>query len=744
MRNLNLRSLVLALSLRLALALVAAEPTGHKPATVPGRYDGLISRVTAQLLEKFHYLQQPLNDEMAGQFLDRYLNSLEFGQHLFFLESDRKEFGVYRTTLDDLTGRYGDVSPAHIIFARFLERLKQNYDYVNQLLDTDKFDFNSDDRFEINRRKSAPPKDLADAQRIWRDRLRSEYLEQKLRGVKPEEIAKTLKKRYTRIWNAYSKYDSDDILQVYLTALTRSYDPHSDYMGKAESENFSISMKLSLFGIGAQLTSEDGYCTIVHLMPGPAMLSKKLKPKDRIVAVAQGNGEPVDVVDEKLSKVVELIRGPKGTEVRLTVIPADAPDPSVRNVVSLIRDEIKLADQEAKASVIDLPNGPGKTVRLGVIDLPSFYADFGSDEQKAKSERKSTTADVSRLITKLKQENIGGLILDLRRNGGGSLEEAVNLTGLFIKKGPVVEVKDSLGRVIKDEDKDPSILYDGPLIVLTSRFSASASEILAGALKDYHRALIVGDSSTHGKGTVQTLLELAPYLKSSNPEASFNPGAIKVTIRKFYLPSGDSTQLKGVTPHIVLPSINNHREVGESTLENPLPWDTIPSAKFDKLNRVQPYLDELKRLSEARVNNSPDFAYIRREAARYDKMMADRTVSLNEEQRRKEKKEADERVAAHKKELLARKASENKIYKLTLKDAALPGLPAAGGSTNLAQVAQAAKAAAPAKAAAADPDDDATEEGNPAEVDAALEEAMHILVDYISLQGKGAPIAASN
>lgn len=742
MRNVNLRSAVLALNFCLTLALTAADANGPKAAalpTTPGRYDGAIARVTAQIMEKFHYLQQPLDNEMSSRFLDRYLTLLD-NQRLFFLESDRQKFEAFRTTLDDLTGRYGDLSPAHIIFQRFRERLKQQYDFVNQLLESGKFEFTGNERFEVNRRKAAPPKDLEDARRIWRDRLRSEYLELKLSQHKPEEIVKTLKRRYNRIWNTFAKFDGDDVLQVYLNALTQSYDPHSDYMGKAELDTFSINMKLSLFGIGAQLTSEDGYCTILHLMPGPAMRSKKLKPKDRIVAVAQGDGEPVDVVDEKLSKVVDLIRGPKGTEVRLTVIPADANDPSVRNVVSLIRDEIKLEDQEAKASVLDLPNGPGKTARLGLIDLPSFYADFGSEDGKPKAERKSTTADVARLITKLKQEHVSGLILDLRRNGGGSLEEAVNLTGLFIKKGPVVEVKDSTGRIIPDEDKDPSILYDGPLIVLTSRFSASASEILAGALKDYDRALIVGDSSTHGKGTVQTLLDLAPYMKSSNPQAHFNPGAVKVTIRKFYLPSGSSTQLKGVTPHLVLPSVNNHAEVGESMLENPLPWDSIESARFEKVNQVRPYLDELKRRSETRVNTSPDFAYVRQEAERYEKLKADRTVSLNEEQRRKEKKEADERVAAHKKELLARKPPELTTYKLTLKDAARPGLPAPAGRTNLAQIASSAVAAnTEAKA----DDDDLPEEKVP-EVDVTLEEAMRILSDYISLQAKGNPIAARN
>src|SRR5206468_4142870 len=281
-----------------------------------------------------------------------------------------------------------------------------------------------------------------------------------------------------------------------------------DYLGKSMLDNFAMSMNLSLFGIGALLQSEDGYCKIKELKPGHAMRSKKLKPGDRIVAVAQGEGERVDVVDMKLSKVVDMIRGPKGTEVRLTVIPADAPDPSTRAEVKLIRDEIKLEDEEAKAKIVEIPvQDSATTTRLGIIDLPSFYASFDVANGNGKATHKSTTEDVARLLKKLKAEKVAGIILDLRHNGGGSLEEAINLTGLFIKEGPVVQVKDSDGNLIKDEDNDPSVLYDGPLIVLTDRFSASASEILAGALQDYGRALIVGDSSTHGKGTVQSLIQ---------------------------------------------------------------------------------------------------------------------------------------------------------------------------------------------------------------------------------------------
>jgi carboxyl-terminal processing protease len=555
-----------------------------------GPNEASIARVTATILERGHYLKQPFNAEISAKFLDRYFDALD-NLHIYFLQSDLKEFDIYRHSLDKLTLKDGNTAPGRVIFLRFLERLQQQFDYVSELLKTEKFEFETDDRFVINRRTLPRPKDLAEARKLWRERLRYEYLQEKLNKEKPEEIVKIILRRYTRILRALKDYDNDDVLQVYLTALAHVYDPHSDYLGKSELDTFSINMKLSLFGIGAVLRSEDGYCKIQTLVAeGPADRSKKLKPNDKIIAVGQGEKAPVDVVDMKLNKVVEMIRGPKGTEVRLTVIPADAPDTSERKTVTLIRDEIKLEDQEAKAKVIEFPAGTNQFMRLGVIDLPSFYAAFELEGRANSGERKSTTTDVAKLLHKLQQEHVAGVVLDLRRNGGGSLEEAINLTGLFIKKGPVVQIKDSDGRVSVDEDPDPEIVYDGPLIVLTSRFSASASEILAGALQDYGRALIVGDTSTHGKGTVQSLIQLQPYMRQFGLGITNDPGAVKITIRKFYRASGSSTQLKGVVPDIILPSLNNALEVGESSLDNPLPWDTITSATYDKMNRVSPYI----------------------------------------------------------------------------------------------------------------------------------------------------------
>ncbi|MBM3833678.1 MAG: tail-specific protease [Verrucomicrobia bacterium] len=703
----------------------------------PGRNDANIARYTALLLEHKHFLQQPFNDSISSKFLDRYLETLDY-MHMHFLQSDLDDFESYRTILDELVEKRGDLTPAHHMFSVFLRRLEQRVAYVGELLTTEKFEFKGNDRYSYDRRKSAPPKSLDEAKELWRQHLRYEILQEKLNKEKPEEIGAKISRRYARLLRMFKEYDSDDVIELYLSSLARVYDPHSDYMGKSQFENFNVSMSLKLYGIGALLQSEDGYCRIKSLVPnGPAAKSKQIKENDRIIAVAQGDdNEPVDVVEMKLNKVVEMIRGVKGTKVRLTIIPADAPDPSVRKTVALIRDEIKLEDQEAKAKLIELPGE--KTLRLGVIDLPSFYAEFELGGKKTDGQPKSTTVDVRKLITKLNHEKVDGIILDLRRNGGGSLEEAINLTGLFIKEGPVVQVKDHDGKQMVERDTDPSVVYDGPLIVLTSRHSASASEILAGALQDYGRALIVGDDSTHGKGTVQALDQLDKYIRQSGLPPS-NPGALKVTIRKFYRASGSSTQLKGVTPDIILPSLNNYGEVGEAALDNPLPWDAIPSAKYEKLNRIQPFLAELQKRSAKRVTEDKDFSYLREDIEQYKKTLADKSVSLNEAQRLKEKQEAETRFKTRQDELKTRPSLDEKVYEITLKLADLPGLPPPVEKSNTV-----AKAESPKPI---DADSDSAEDSTESKalaIDIRMKEAKRILADMISLSGNGAAVASAN
>jgi carboxyl-terminal processing protease len=760
----------------LVQAAAVATPTEAaaplKPVT-PGPADGQIAFATAWLLEHYHYSQQAFDSAVSAKLLDHYIEAYD-PQHLHFVKADVDEFEKYRTNLNKLTllgkaPRVADVTPACEIFNRYLERLRQRVDFVQELLKTEDFKFDADERIVISRKDSPYPKDLDEAKKLWRERLRYEYLQERLgkldarkktesaktetrekkvttpRKTEREEIVDTLSHRYQRTLRTFTDFDNDDVLQVYLTTLARVYDPHSDYMGHAQLEQFAIGMNLSLFGIGAELRSEDGYCTINRLLPGgPAIKSKKIKEKDKIVAVAQSNQPPVDVVDMNLSKAVQLIRGPKGTEVRLTILPGG--DASERKVVSLIRDEIKLEDQEAKAKVIELPDRSGEMVRLGVIDLPSFYATFEPGSAGRRSVQKSTTADVSRLITRLKKEQVKGLILDLRRNGGGSLEEAIRLTGLFIKEGPIVQVRNpgAQGQVEVDDDPDPSIQYEGPLVVLTSRLSASASEILAGALQDYGRALIVGDSSTHGKGTVQSVNPLRTVLPQ-NPAATNDPGALKVTIKKFYRASGASTQLRGVTPDIVLPSLlSESKDFGESAMDNALPWDTIKSAQFEKWNRVQPYLPNLTRNSNERIASDPEWKYIREDIELFKKQQADKTISLNEKQRLAEKDEIEARQKAREKERLARKEGPEKIYELTLKELDAPLVlktntlakadsKAAGGSagTNAALV----SASDPAPELGVDEDRVDDEKHTPP--DAVLKEAEQILVDYLGLLVKG-------
>ena len=762
----------------------------------PGPLDGPIALVTARMLERFQYLRQPFNSAISSKFLDRYLESFD-PQHLHFLQSDLDEFENYRTNLNHLTlperGSQPTARPATEIFNRFVERLQQRVAYADDLLKNEKFTFDTDERVVLNRKELPYPKDLNEAKKLWRERLRAEYLQEKLgkldlkknAATKPqekfapdsaadaaitvppvpgtgtnstehagpkkteaEEIVETLSHRYHRNLHMFQDWDNDDVLQVYLTALAHVYDPHSDYFNRSQLDSFAIGMNLSLFGIGAELTSEDGYCTIHRLLPGgPAAKSKKIQENDRIIAVAQSNQPPVDVVDMSLSKAVQLIRGPKGTEVRLTIIPSGS-DSSARTTLTLVRDEIKLEDQEAKARLIELPNSEGGNLRLGVIDLPSFYASFDPSNTRGKAEPRSTTEDVRRLVMKLKQENVGGIILDLRRNGGGSLEEAINLTGLFIKEGPVVQVKDYDGTVQEDDDKDPSVLYDGPLIVLTSRFSASASEILAGALQDYGRALIVGDSSTHGKGTVQSVQPLRDALARMGVRGLTNdPGALKLTIKKFYRASGASTQLKGVVPDIVLPSVlNESKDIGEAALDNPLGYDTIPSAKFDRLNMVAPYLPELRKRSTERLATDKEFSYVQEDIEWFKKQQADKSVSLNEKVRLKEKEELDGRNKARDRERLARPEPQEKIYEITLKQALLPGLPPPVAKTNAttARLSQsrsslpiASTNSAIASAKEGFVPNTELDEDKPAPVDADLTESEHILVDYLSLLPKG-------
>jgi carboxyl-terminal processing protease len=677
-----------------------------------------ITKLTAKILESSQFAHHPLDNELAGKFLDRYLDSLD-GGHMIFLQSDVREFDRFRPTLAQATRSTGDTSPARAIFQRYLERLDQRATYVTELLRTEHFDFTGKETYTYDRKDAPRPLGLAAAQQLWRQHLRFEYLQEKLAGKKESEIAQTLSRRSTRLAQTMHKLNDQAVLELYLNALAHVYDPHSDYMGSEQMQSFSIAMNLSLVGVGASLQADDGYCKIHELVPGgPAARSGQLKVGDRIVGVAQGGGEFTDLVEMPLPQAVELIRGKKGSTVRLTVIPAGAADDATRKTVSIVRDEIKLEDQQAKARIVDLPVAAGGTQRLGVIDLPGFYAGEG------KGPGPSATADVARLLRKLKQEKVTGIILDLRRNGGGSLEEAIDLTGLFIPSGPVVQTRDLDGRVQVGADRDGAVLYDGPLVVLTSRFSASASEILAGALQDYRRAVIVGDSSTFGKGTVQTIVPLDQVMQREGVTPSEDPGALKATISKFYRPSGKSTQLEGVKSDIVLPSLTDFPEISEAELQNPLPWDTIAAAGFTGNDRVSPYLDTLHARSAARIAKDPDFIELQKDRDKLRQTRETKSVSLNEAERRDEKAQIEARVEARKKDRLARAAAQPATFEITLKNVDSQGL---GAPLKKSQ--SLAKSAI--EFPATGPDNDADETAFTEDI--LLGETENILADYANL-----------
>jgi carboxyl-terminal processing protease len=764
-RTILLLALAFTLSSSLHAApipLVVGGSTNSAPAELkPGPDAGKIAFVTAVMLERLEYMQHPFDATISARLFDAYLSALD-PQHLHFLQSDLNEFAAYRTNLWRLTlkrSQVADTSPAYVIFYRYMDRLKDHVNYVDELLKTEKFDFTADERAVLNRHDFPYPKNLDEAKTIWRQRLRYEYLMNKIdRDSKKtndvtakvespthgtnapaktmrEEIVETLGKNYHRTLKTFQDWDSNDVLNQYLESLARSYDPHSDYQGKDEYDDFAMLMNLSLFGIGAELKQVDGYCTIDNLLNGPAKLSKKIKAHDRIVAVAQSNQPPVDIFEMPITKAVRLIRGPKGSEVRLTIIPAGASD-SARQVVTLIRDEIKLENGEAKGKIFEVPGEKGATRRLGLIDLPSFYATIDANGNPTP---KSTTADVAHLLEKFRQEKVEGVILDLRRNGGGSLEEAIRLAGLFIKEGPVVQIKraDPEAAIEVREDNDPSIAYDGPLILLTSKFSASASEIVAGALQDYGRALIVGDTSTFGKGTAQQLYYLSKL--PTFADMSHDPGTLKLTNSKFYRASGASTELKGVAADITLPSLwNDSTEVGESTLDNHFPWDTIESSHFEKVNMVQSVLSELSKRSNQRTATNKEFTYLRADIERIRKQREDKTVSLNEKQQLADRAQIVAEHQQREKERGARKTDEPKVYELTVKQASEPGLPAPTKQTN--DLAAAEGDLTPDVDANPNEKDDYTDalisEAEHAEA-ARLQEAKNILSDYIELLKNG-------
>jgi carboxyl-terminal processing protease len=606
-----------------------------------------IAATVVRMLEQGHYLH-PLSlaeknpprleseppQSMSERVLKNYLQILDY-YHLYFTQADVDEFMKrFAPNLASDISR-GDLSAPREIFTRFRQRVEERVAKNKELAESP-HDFKSTKIVEIDRKKAPWPATSEDADRLWSDRIEAELLQESLNEHPLNPPAKVVTKRYHQFQKDVDNQTDEEVIKTFLVAMSQSYDPHSEYMSPSDMENFMIQMKLKLIGIGAVLRSDDGYAKIVEVVPGgPADKEGTLKPNDRIAAVAQGEAPFEDVVDMKLDKVVERIRGAKGSHVRLQVIPANSTDPSKRKVVEITRDEVQLKDAEAKGELIDFKEKDGTLRKYGWITIPSFYN--GNMEKKpGDSEPSSTTKDVRRILERLKKEGIQGVVIDLRRDGGGSLEEAINLTGLFVGQGPVVQAKDASGRVSVARDDESQPLYAGPVVVLANRLSASASEIFAAALQDYGRAVIVGDERTFGKGTVQTLLDVGKFMPIFHDQEASKAGSLKLTIQKFYRVSGGSTQHRGVLSDIVLPSPTDTPEIGESALPNPLAYDEVDPQQVHRFNYSSPIIDELKKNSRERISSDPEFAYINEDMKRFRERIAANTLSLNEEERRKE------------------------------------------------------------------------------------------------------------
>ncbi len=572
----------------------------------------LTGSVVKGIVERFvaiHYSQKPLDDTISKEIFKLYLNRLDPG-HYYFLEKDIQEFQRYETRLDDMLRR-GNIEFALDVFSRFKTRLQQRLQQLEGFLQQE-FDFAKDGEWRIKRSEEPYPKDLKAAQEIWRLKIKFDLLTLKLGGTELEEAKNRMMKRVRGLWKDYSQYEDDDVVSLFLNAMANAYDPHSAYMAAQELKNFDISIKLSLDGIGAVLRWEDGYTVVNSVIPGGAAARHgKLRVEDRIIAVAQADEAFESVIDMRLNDVVQLIRGKRGTTVRLQVLRESEIGLDTLKF-SIVRDKIVLKEGEAQSHIFEPSAGtkessnlPELKHRIGVIKLPSFYVDF-NDRRKNPNNYKSSSRDVKKHLQKFVDSKVDGLILDLRSNGGGGLDEAITMAGLFIGRNPVVVVRQSGGRRVTVHRSREKTIFENPVLLMLNRYSASASEILAGALQDYQRAVLVGDRTTFGKGTVQNIVQL--------PEGF---GALKVTIAQFYRVSGGSTQNKGVEANIIFPSVNNVRDIGESVLENALPWRSIDSVSYSKVQNLEKILGTLNERSNKRVDDSEFFINTKRDIDEY-------------------------------------------------------------------------------------------------------------------------------
>jgi len=741
---------------------------------------GQVAMHVAYMLQNHHYSKQDFDDKVSGEMLHNYLNMLDF-KHIFFTEQDVAGFkDKYETTLDDHV-LMRNISPAIEIYDIYKQRVKERVDFLKKALDTNKFTFDSKRTIEIKRDKAPWPKDKAAQDKLWLDIIEDNLLAERIADetrerdekkkadkaaakkagsaeVKAEDAPDAKKvadapkpaadtpkvaakkdkdekdltpkervlKDYTRLLESIDENDTKDVVNFFLSSLATAYDPHTEYMSTDESDNFKIHMSHKLVGIGALLGQKDDGAEIQGIVVGgPADKQGQLKLNDRIIAVAQGDDEFVDVKYLKLQKIVDMIRGEKNTTVRIKIVPAD--DPSGNRIISIVRDEVPLKEKLANAELLVTPPDLGKTLKVGWINLSNFYADMENGTV-------STSTDVERLLRRLMKEKIDGLVLDLRDNGGGSLDEAIKLTGLFIPAGPVVQAKDWRGSITWRDCENEKPVYDGPMIVLTNKASASASEILAAALQDYRRALIVGDKSSFGKGTVQTILPVERYMPFFSDKKG--AGDLKVTIQKFYRIAGGSTQLKGVEADIPLPSIRDVLDIGESAAENPLPYDTIPARKYS-LFRKDPFpIEEINARVKSRVAANPEFQNVVEESKRLKEKIDRNTVTLNLKEREQERldtearrdKQSEERSKRAKE--IAERIKDNgfKTYHLTLDNV---------DKTDLVPESAFSKEMNSGMRTASKDDDSGSDEAKfPYGVEPVKLETIHILRDLLELDHK--------
>ena len=697
--------------------------------------------LATRFLTRFHYKAEPLDAKMSQQIFDRYFDALD-ADRLFFVQADIDHFAPHRDKLGDEIYSQ-DLSTPFGIFNLYEQRVAERTTAARELLKKG-FDFSQEESYNYDRAKTPWAKSAAELNDLWRKRVKNDWLRLSLAGKKDADIRSTLDKRYANYMDRIRQLNAEDVFQTFMNAYAMAIEPHTNYLGPRASENFDIAMRLSLEGIGAVLQRDDDYTAIREIVPGgPAALSGKFKVGDRIVGVGQGASGPVtDVVGWRLDDVVDQIRGPKDTTVRLEVLPVDAGPDGKHVQISIVRKKVALEEQAAKSSILEVKDGD-TTRHVGVITLPTFYEDFEARRRGDKDYR-SATRDVAKLLTELKQKNVDGVLIDLRNDGGGSLSEAIDLTGLFVGKGPVVQVRNAGGRIEEGRNLHTDMIWSGPLAVLVNRNSASASEIFAGAIQDYGRGLIIGEN-TYGKGTVQNLVDLDQMSQHEKPTF----GELKMTIQQFFRVDGESTQLRGVKPDISFPITVDFEQNGEQTYDNALAWTSIPAANYTPTSDLKTIVPLLEARHEARASKAPDWQALEADISDWRKVRKETTISLNEQARRAERDEQEKkRLERHPKLVQAEKTKD--VQKLTPEHPA-SDLPADAQATS--------KAALPAGGAGAKDDELRTDDGlqaderslttdvaeekaRKAEKDVVLNEAAHIVADIVDLVRGDTKVAA--